>query len=103
ASFGLFADRFGRLRSYGAYLVVASVLVPFYGFVSSPALLLALGPLVAFFGTGYYSGFGPIAAELFPTEVRATAMGIAYNVGRGASAIAPYVIGALAVRYGLGY
>lgn len=103
ALFGVFADHLGRRRTYGGYLVIAALLVPLYGMASSPIVLLALGPLVAFFGTGYYSGFGPISSELFPTEVRATAMGIAYNVGRAASAIAPYVIGALAVRYGLGY
>jgi len=103
ASYGLFADHFGRRRSYGAYLVIAALLVPLYGMASSPLLLLILGPLVAFFGTGYYSGFGPITSELFPTEIRATAMGIAYNVGRAASAIAPWVIGALAAKYGLGY
>ena len=103
ASYGLFADQLGRLRTYGAYLVVAAVLVPLYGLTSSPTGLLILGPLVAFFGTGYYSGFGPISSELFPTEVRATAMGIAYNIGRGASAIAPPAIGWLAARYSLGY
>jgi MFS family permease len=103
ASYGVFADQFGRCRTYGAYLVIAAVLVPIYGLASSPVVLLILGPLVAFFGTGYYSGFGPISSELFPTEVRATAMGIAYNVGRAASAIAPPVIGALAATYGLGY
>jgi MFS family permease len=103
ASYGLFADHFGRRRSYGGYLIIAAFLVPLYGMASQPAVLLLLGPLVAFFGTGYYSGFGPISSELFPTQVRATAMGIAYNVGRGASAIAPPVIGALAIRYGLGY
>jgi MFS family permease len=103
ASYGLFADQLGRRRTYGGYLVVAAILVPLYGMASSPVVLLILGPLVAFFGTGYYSGFGPISSELFPTEVRATAMGIAYNVGRAASAVAPAVIGALAVKYGLGY
>ena len=103
ASYGLFADQLGRRRTYGAYLVVAALLVPLYGTTSSPVVLLILGPLVAFFGTGYYSGFGPIVAELFPTEVRATAMGLTYNIGRAASAIAPFVIGALALRYGLGY
>jgi MFS family permease len=103
ASYGVFADLIGRCRTYGAYLVIAALLVPLYGMASSPVVLLVLGPLVAFFGTGYYSGFGPISSELFPTEVRATAMGIAYNIGRAASAIAPFVIGALAARYGLGY
>jgi MFS family permease len=63
---------------------------------------LILGPFVAFFGTGFFSGFSAIASEIFPTEIRATAMGLSYNIGRGLSAAAPWVIGALAPRYGLG-
>jgi MFS family permease len=55
--------------------------------------------LVGFFGTGYFSGFAAIASELFPTEIRATAMGISYNVGRGFSAIAPFAVGAMAKEY----
>jgi MFS family permease len=102
ALFGFAADAFGRRRSYVVYLLVAAALVPLYGSTADPLWLLVLGPLVAFFGTGFFSGFGALAAELFPTEVRATAMGLSYNVGRGLSAIAPFVVGALAMRYGLG-
>ena len=100
--FGFSADAFGRRKSYAAYLLIAATLVPIYGLSSSPAWLLVLGPLVAFFGTGYFSGFGAITAELFPTEIRATAMGVCYNIGRGISALAPLTIGLLAHRFGLG-
>ncbi len=100
--FGFFADAAGRRKSYVTYLLVAATLVPLYGMAKSPAWLLILGPLVAFFGTGYFSGFGAIASELFPTEIRATAMGISYNIGRGFSAAAPIAVGALATHYGLG-
>ena len=99
--FGYFADAAGRRRTYIAYLVAAAVLVPVFASLSSPAALLLVGPLVAFFGTGYFSGFGAIASELFPTEIRATAMGISYNLGRAVSAAAPWLTGFLALRYGL--
>jgi MFS family permease len=102
ALFGFFADAVGRRRSYVAYLVVAAALVPLYGVTREPAWLLVLGPLVAFFGTGFFSGFSAIASELFPTEVRATAMGLSYNVGRGLSAAAPAVVGLIATRAGFG-
>jgi hypothetical protein len=65
-------------------------------------LLLMLGPFVAFFGTGYFSGFGAVSAEIFPTRIRATAQGLTYNIGRGLSAAAPFTVGALASIYGLG-
>ena len=100
--FGFAADAFGRRRSYVVYLLVAAALVPLYGLATRPSMLLLLGPFVAFFGTGFFSGFSALAAELFPTEVRATAMGVSYNIGRGLSAAAPFVVGALATRYSLG-
>ncbi len=100
--FGFAADAFGRRRAYVTYLLVAAALVPLYGLATGPASLLVLGPFVAFFGTGFFSGFSALASELFPTEVRATAMGLTYNIGRGLSAFAPFIVGALATRYGLG-
>jgi MFS family permease len=41
-------------------------------------------------------------AELFPTNIRGTAQGFTYNAGRAVSALAPFVVGALADRYGIG-
>jgi MFS family permease len=102
ALFGFFADAVGRRRSYVTYLLAAAALVPLYGLARDPLWLLLLGPLVAFFGTGFFSGFSAIASELFPTEIRATAMGFTYNLGRGLSAAAPAVIGLLATRFGFG-
>ena len=45
-------------------------------------MLLLLGPFVAFFGTGFFSGFGAVTAEIYPTAIRATAQGFTYNLGR---------------------
>jgi MFS family permease len=101
-TFGFMADAFGRKRAYVLYVLMAAVLLPIYGFVRSPAVLLALGPFVAFFGTGYFSGFGPLTAEVYPTAIRATAQGVTYNIGRVASAIAPFAVGTLAQGRGFG-
>jgi MFS family permease len=101
-TFGFISDRFGRKPTYVVYLVLASLLVLAYGLVKSPAALLALGPLVAFFGTGYFSGFGAITAEIYPTAIRATAQGLTYNIGRLASAAAPFVVGTMAQSGGFG-
>ncbi len=99
ALFGFFADSVGRKRSYATYLIIAAALVPIYGMSRSPVWLLILGPLVAFFGTGFFSGYAAIVSEIFPTEIRATAMGLSYNVGRGFSAVAPFAVGAIATHY----
>ena len=101
-SFGYVADAIGRKRTYILFVLAASVLLPVYGFLRTPAVLLMLGPLVAFFGTGYYSGFGAVIVELYPTSVRATAAGVCYNTGRIASAAAPFVVGTLAASRGFG-
>lgn len=101
-SFGFIADAYGRKRTYVAYLLVAAALVPIYGATRNPSALLLLGPFVAFFGTGYFSGFGAVTAEIFPTAIRATAQGLTYNFGRGISAAAPIVVGSLSAAYGLG-
>ena len=101
ALFGFAADFFGRRRTYFAYLFIAAILAPVYGWIHSPLWLLALGPVLAFFGTGFFSGFPAIASEIFPSEIRATAMGLSYNFGRGVSAFAPPIVGALADLFGL--
>ena len=102
ALFGFFADAYGRKKPYFLYLLIAALLVPVYGLVRTPFWLLLLGPLVGFFGIGFFSGFAAIASEIFPGEIRASAMGLSYNAGRGLSAAAPFAVGALAVHYGIG-
>jgi MFS family permease len=102
ALFGFFADVYGRKRPYFAYLLIAALLVPAYGLVHTPLWLLILGPVVGFFGIGFFSGFAAIASEIFPSEIRATAMGVSYNFGRGISAAAPFAVGVLALHFGIG-
>jgi MFS family permease len=106
-SFGLISDKFGRKFTFGSYLIIVALLVPifgnivrvqeFLGFLSLDALVLILAPLLGFFNTGFYSGFGAIFAEIFPTRARGTAQGFSYNVGRGASAIAPPLFAFIAI------
>jgi MFS family permease len=99
-SFGFITDVLPRKRVYVTYLVMASLLLPLYGSMKIPVVLLLLGPLVAFFGTGFFSGFGGVTAEVYPTSIRATAQGFTYNLGRVASAAAPFTIGTLATSHG---
>ena len=100
-SFGFISDQVGRKKTYVAYLVLAAILLPLYGLSRNPPLLLFLGPFVAFFCTGHFSGMGVVTAEIFPTRVRATAQGLIYNIGRLGGAAAPMLVGGLA-RAGFG-
>lgn len=95
-TFGFVSDFVGRKPTYVAYLLAAALLLFIYGAVHAPWLLLTVGSLVAFFGTGYYSGFAAVTAEIYPTHIRATAQGFSYNTGRIASALAPFTVGSLA-------
>lgn len=101
-TFGYISDWAGRKKTYIAFLLAAAVFVLLYARTRDPKLLLVLGPFVAFFGTGYFSGFGALTAELYPTSIRATAQGFTYNAGRIVSAAAPFAVGSLAQTKGFG-
>jgi MFS family permease len=101
-TFGYVGDAIGRRRAYVIYLLAAAALILLYVSIRTPWPLLLLGPFVAFFATGYYSGFGAVTAEIYPTAVRATAQGLTYNAGRIASAAAPFAVGTLAQTHGFG-
>jgi MFS family permease len=101
-SFGWLADRIGRRPAFSLYVTVAAALVPLYGAARSETSLLVLGPFIGFFGTGFFSLFGVMLAELYPTAVRGAGQGFTYSMGRGLGALAPYAVGSLADRFGLG-
>ncbi len=103
ASFGWVADRLGRRRSFILYLVAAALVTPLYAVARQPWVLLIVGALVAFFGTGLFSGSGIIASEIFPTQVRAQGLGFTYSGARTLSSIAPYVIGHVGETHSLNW
>ena len=101
--FGILADRFGRRPVLLVFVLGAAALIPFYALAGrSEMTLFLIGPLIGFFGHGYFSVFGAMLAELFPSNIRATAQGITYNSGRAVSALAPFLIGSIAGRFGIG-
>ncbi len=100
-TFGWFADHLGRRKSFIFYLFAAALLVPLYAMARSQVALLLLGAVVAFFGTGFFSGSGLIGSEIFPTRVRARALGFTYNGARALSCVAPWIIGWVGQAKGL--
>ncbi|MCX6566736.1 MAG: MFS transporter [Candidatus Aminicenantes bacterium] len=101
-TYGYISDVLGRKKTYMLFLLCAAALVIVYAGARAPVMLFFLGPFVAFFGTGYFSGFGALTAELYPTSIRATLQGFTYNIGRVVSAAAPLIIGSLAQSKGFG-
>src|SRR6266853_2784401 len=102
-SFGWVADHLGRRKAFLFYALAASVLIPLYAVARSPGMLLVAGTLVAFFGTGIFSGSGIMGSEIFPTAVRARALGFTYNGARALSSVAPLVIGRVGQIKGLSW
>jgi MFS family permease len=103
ASFGWVADHVGRRKAFLLYSLTAALLVPLYAAARSPGVLMGLGTLVAFFGTGLFSGSAIMGSEIFPTSVRARALGFTYNGARTMSSVAPLVIGRVGQMKGLGW
>ncbi len=103
ASFGWVADSLGRRNSFIIYTFLAALLVPLYALARQPWVLLVLGTVVAYFGTGFFSGSSIIGSEIFPTRVRARALGFTYNGARTMSSIAPFVIGRVGQVKGLSW
>jgi MFS family permease len=101
-SFGYLADAIGRKRAYVLFRADRECAVADLRISAGTSNVAATRTLVAFFGTGYYSGFGAVIVELYPTSVRATAQGVCYNTGRIASAAAPFIVGTLAASRGFG-
>ena len=94
---GYINDAIGRRRTFILFSLCSAVMVPLYLYaVVADWQLLVAGPLLGYFASGIFSGFGPYLSELFPSNVRAAGQGFCYNVGRGVAGIGPFAIGWLA-------
>jgi MFS family permease len=102
-SFGWVADHTGRRNAFLLYTLAAAALIPIYAAARAPITLMVVGTLVAFFGTGIFSGSGIMGSEIFPTAVRARALGFTYNGARAMSSLAPLIIGRVGQAKGLSW
>ena len=105
-SFGIVADWKGRRVAYTIYSFIWAIglfaVTWFWGTLAVYPAMTILFMFLVGLGTGNYSGYGPIFSEIFPTRVRNTAMGTAFNLARGVQFFTPLVITIVATRYGLG-
>ena len=92
-------DSMGRRRTLILFAVGSFVVVFFYTALPiSNSVMLVLGFPLGFFSSGSFSPMGSFFTELFPTRVRASGQGFAYNFGRGLGAIFPAMVGVLSSR-----
>ncbi|MEM5458856.1 MFS transporter [Paraburkholderia phytofirmans] len=96
-------DRLGRRANLLIFAALSSVTIYIYTRVAlSNEQMLFLGFPLGFAASGIFSGMGAYLTELFPSAVRATGQGFAYNFGRGIGALFPSLVGYLANTSGLG-
>ncbi|KVL88700.1 MFS transporter [Burkholderia stagnalis] len=96
-------DRLGRRANLLIFAVLSGITVYAYTQLSlSNEQMLFLGFPLGFAASGIFSGMGAYLTELFPSAVRATGQGFAYNFGRGIGALFPSLVGHLANTKGLG-
>jgi MFS family permease len=101
--FGHMADRYGRRPAFVTFQLGAFSMVLLYAQLSDPWALLVAGAVMGLFVNGMIGGYGALLSELYPTEARATAENVLFNIGRGIGGWGPVVIAALAARYSFGH
>lgn len=91
-----FCSVIGRRRAIFAFFLGAPLSILAYTASGADyGMLLWLGPVMSFFAIGVSGAFVLYFPELFPTRLRATGAGFAYNVGRIAAAPFPWLTGLL--------
>ena len=98
--FGIFADKIGRRPALLTFQAGPFVMVLLYSQLTDATALLIGGAVMGLFVNGMLGGYGALLSELYPTEARATAENVLFNLGRGVGGFGPFVVGALAVSYG---
>lgn len=97
--FGQLADRIGRKPSFLLFQTGAVVMVLTYSMLSDQSLMLWAGAALGMFVNGMMGGYGAVMSESYPTEARATAQNVLFNIGRGVGGFGPIVVGALVAAY----
>jgi MFS family permease len=97
------ADRIGRKGTLILFAVLSFTTVLFYTVLPiSDHVTLLLGFPLGFFPSGAFSPMGAFFTELFPTSLRGSGQGFAYNLGRGVGALFPALVGYFSAHMQLG-
>ncbi|MEO8811958.1 MAG: MFS transporter, partial [Caulobacteraceae bacterium] len=97
-----FADRFERKHQIVAAAVLTAALGLAFAGQNAPAVLIALGVGITLSNALLSYAYHAYQAELFPTRVRASAVGFVYSWSRLSTVFSSLVIGALLATAGTG-
>ena len=97
--FGQLADRIGRKPSFLLFQLGAVISIVVYSQLTNPDIMLLTGAFLGMFVNGMMGGYGALMAEAYPTEARATAQNVLFNIGRAVGGFGPVVVGAVVLAY----
>ena len=97
--FGRLADRVGRKPSFLLFQLGAVISIITYSQLTDPTAMLVAGAFLGMFVNGMMGGYGALMAEAYPTEARATAQNVLFNLGRAVGGFGPVVVGAIVSAY----
>lgn len=97
--FGQLADRIGRKPTFLIFQVGSVISVLAYSQLTDATAMLWVGAIMGLCVNGMMGGYGAVISEAYPTEARATAQNVLFNIGRAVGGLGPVVIGALAMAY----
>ena len=97
--FGRLADRVGRKPSFLLFQLGAVISIITYSQLTAPTAMLVAGAFLGMFVNGMMGGYGALMAEAYPTEARATAQNVLFNLGRAVGGFGPVVVGAIVSAY----
>jgi benzoate transport len=98
--FGRVADHLGRRPAFIIYMLGAAIMVVIYSLLTDAIALLMTGAVMGFFVNGMLGGYGALMSELYPTQVRATAQNVLFNLGRAVGGLGPITVGAVTLWWG---
>lgn len=97
--FARLADRIGRKPSFLLFQLGAVISIITYSQLTDPTAMLVAGAFLGMFVNGMMGGYGALMAEAYPTEARATAQNVLFNLGRAVGGFGPVVVGAVVSAY----
>lgn len=97
--FGQLADRMGRKPSFILFQAGAVISILTYSQLTDPTAMLIAGAFLGMFVNGMMGGYGALMAEAYPTQARATAQNVLFNLGRAVGGFGPVVVGAVVSAY----